>query len=47
MKKAMVRFRGAWENGAIPFLECLEVSQEGTMKGPLVKGDLRQEPEIA
>ena len=35
MKRAMVRFRGAWEKGAIAFVECLGVSQEDTMEGPL------------
>ena len=35
MKKAMVRFRGARQKGAMAFVECLEVSQEDTMEGPL------------
>ena len=35
MKRAMVRFRGAWEKGAMAFVECLGVSQEETMEGPL------------
>ena len=35
MKRAMVRFRGAREKGDMAFVECLEVSQEDTMKGPL------------
>ena len=35
MKKAMVRFRGAREKGAMAYVECLGVSQEYTMKGPL------------
>ena len=35
MKRAMVRFRGARERGAMAFVECLGFSQEGTMEGPL------------
>ena len=35
MKRAMVRFRGAREKGAMTFVECLGISQEDTMKGPL------------
>ena len=35
MKRAMVRFRGAREKGATTFVECLGVSQEDTMEGPL------------
>ena len=36
MKTTMVRFREAWEKGAMAlFVECLGVSQEYTMKGPL------------
>ena len=35
MKRAMVRFRGAREKGAMAFVECLGFSQEDTMKGPL------------
>ena len=31
MKRAMVRFRGARENGAMTFVECLRVSQKDTM----------------
>ena len=31
----MVRFGGAWEKGAMVFVECLGVSQEDTMEGPL------------
>ena len=34
-KRAMVRFRGAREKGAMVFVECLEFSQEDTMEGPL------------
>ena len=35
MKRAMVRFREAREKGAMAFVECLRVSQEDTMEGPL------------
>ena len=35
MKRAMVRFRGAREKGAMAFVECLGFSQEDTMEGPL------------
>ena len=35
MKRAMVRFRGAREMGAMSFVECLGVSQEDTMEGAL------------
>ena len=35
MKRAMVRFRGPREKGAMTFVECLGVSQEDTMEGPL------------
>ena len=35
VKRAMVRFRGAWEKGAMAFVECLGVSQEDTMEAPL------------
>ena len=35
MKRAMVRFRGAREKGAMVFVECLGVSQNDTMEGPL------------
>ena len=34
-KRAMVRFRGAREKGAMAFVECLGFSQEDMMKGPL------------
>ena len=34
-KKAMVRFRGAREKGAMIFVECLGFSQEDTMVDPL------------
>ena len=33
-KRAMVRFRGAREKGAMAFVECLGVSQLDTMEGP-------------
>ena len=35
MKRAIVRFRGAREKGAMAFVECLGFSQEDTMEGPL------------
>ena len=35
MKRALVRFRGAREKGAMAFVECLGGSQEDTMEGPL------------
>ena len=35
MKRAMVRFRGAREKGAMAFVECLEVAQEDTIEGSL------------
>ena len=34
-KRAMVRFRGVREKGAMAFVECLGFSQEDTMEGPL------------
>ena len=34
MKRAMVRFRGAREKGAMAFVECLGVLQEDTMEDP-------------
>ena len=34
MKRDMVRFRGARENGTMAFVECLEVSQEDTWRAP-------------
>ena len=40
MKRAMVRFREAWAKGAMAFVECLRVSQEDTIEGPLVKETL-------
>ena len=45
-KKAMVRFRGAREKGAMMFVECLGFSQEDTMVNSPVEGDLKQEPEV-
>ena len=35
MRRAMVRFRGAREKGAMAFVESLGFSQEDTMEGPL------------
>ena len=35
IKRAKVRCRGAREKGAMAFVECLGVSQEGTTEGPL------------
>ena len=35
MKRAMVRFRGAREKGAMAFVECLGFSQEDMMESPL------------
>ena len=35
MKRAVVRFRGAREKGAMTFVECLGFSQEDAMEGPL------------
>ena len=35
MKRAMGRFRGAREKGAMAFVDCLGVSQQDTMKSPL------------
>ena len=35
MKRAIVRFRGAREKGAMAFAECLGVSQKDTMEDPL------------
>ena len=34
-KRAMVRFRGAREKGAMTFVKCLGFSQEDTTEGPL------------
>ena len=34
-KRAVIRFRGAREKGAMAFVECLGVLQEDTMEGPL------------
>ena len=35
MKRAMVRFKGAREKGAMTFVECLGISQEDRMEGSL------------
>ena len=35
MKKVMARFRRAREKSAVAFVECLGISQEDTMEGPL------------
>ena len=35
IKRAMVRFRGAREKGAVTFVECLRVPHEDTMEGLL------------
>ena len=35
IKRAMVTFRGAREEGAMAFVDYLGVSQEGTVEGPL------------
>ena len=35
MKRAVVRVTGAQEKGAMTFVECLGVSEEDTMEGPL------------
>ena len=40
MKRAMVRFKGAREKGAMAFVECVRVSQEDTMEGSLWKETL-------
>ena len=40
MKRAMVRFRGAREKGAVAFVECLGVSQEDTMEGSHDAGEI-------
>ena len=47
MKRAMVRFRGVREKDGMAFVECLGFSQEDTMEGPPVEGNLRQEPGVA
>ena len=44
MKRAMVRFRGAREKGAMAFVECLGFSQEDTMEGPLWRETLGRSP---
>ena len=38
----MVRFRGAREKGAMAFVECLGVSNEDKMEGPLWRETLRR-----
>ena len=40
MKRAMIRFRGAREKGAMAFVERLGFLQEDTMEGPLWRGTL-------
>ena len=40
MKKCMVILRGAREKGPMAFVECLGVSQEDTMEGPLQRDTL-------
>ena len=41
MKRAMVRFRGAREKGAMAlYVECLGLSQEDTIEGPLWRESL-------
>ena len=35
IKRTVIRFRGARKKGAMAFVECLGVSQEDTMEGPL------------
>ena len=42
IKRAMVRFRGAREKGAMIFVERLGFSQEDTMEGPLWRETLRR-----
>ena len=44
MKRAMIRFRGAREKGAMAFVERLGVSQEDTMEGLLWKETLGRSP---
>ena len=43
-KRAMVRFRGAREKGAMAFVEYLGFSQEDTMEGPLWRETLGRSP---
>ena len=40
MERAMVRFRGAQEKGAMVFVESLGVSQDDTIEGPLLRETL-------
>ena len=44
IKRAMVRFRGARENGAMTFVECLGVSQKDTMEASLRRETLGRGP---
>ena len=46
MKRAMVRFKGAREKNAMAFVECLGVSQEGTMERPLWRETLGRSLEL-
>ena len=46
IKRAIVRFRGAREKGAMAFVECLGVARRHD-GGPLVEGNLRQGPGVA
>ena len=46
MKRALVRFRGAREKGAMAFVECPGFARRHD-GGPPVEGNLRQEPGIA
>ena len=47
MKRAMVRFRGAREKGAMAFCGLLGVFARRHDGGPLVEGNLRQKPGVA
>ena len=40
IKRAVLRFKGAWKKNAMVFVECLGVSQEDTMEGPLCRETL-------
>ena len=44
LKRAIVRFRGAREKGAMAFLECQGISQKDTMEGPLWRETLGRSP---
>ena len=37
MKIEITRFKGAREKGGITFVDCLELSQEDTMEGSLLR----------